>query len=163
MAGIKPKEKLCSFCGKISPLWKSKPAQCHACARKQATTEAIERSKGEHNHKGLTASEDGKEAKVFKVIAPVSKNRQQALAKYRRLRDKYFEEHPMCEFPGCNSHKITLHHKRGRIGAFLTDKRYFCSLCAKHHRWVEENPAEAKRMGLSDSRLENGVMLSKAS
>jgi hypothetical protein len=63
---MKAKPKPCSFCGKISPLWKSNPATCHACARKQATTEAIERSKGEHNHKGLTASEDGKEARVFK-------------------------------------------------------------------------------------------------
>jgi hypothetical protein len=65
---MKAKPKLCSFCGKILVLWKSSPATCHACARKQATTEAIERSKGEHNHKGLTASEDGKAAKVFRTV-----------------------------------------------------------------------------------------------
>ena len=91
--------------------------------------------------------------KPKKNLAPVSKNMQASLAKYRRLRDKYFEENPICEFPACNSKKITLHHKRGRIGEFLTDKRHFCSLCQKHHRWVEENPLEAKKMGLSDSRL----------
>src|SRR5690606_21384779 len=61
-------------------------------------------------------------------IAPISRNRQEALKKYRRLRDKYFEENPICEFPGCNSREITLHHARGRYGAFLTDKRYFKSL-----------------------------------
>lgn len=92
-------------------------------------------------------------AKAFK-ITPISKNRAEALKKYRRLRDKYFEEHPVCEFPGCNSTRITLHHKRGRIGAFLTDKRHFCSLCIPHHRFVEENPLEAYKLGLSDNRLD---------
>lgn len=75
------------------------------------------------------------------------------LAKYRRLRDRYFKDNPVCEFPGCTSRIITLHHKRGRIGAFLTDKRWFCSLCQKHHQWVNENNEQAFKMGLVYSRL----------
>ena len=63
---MKAKSKPCSFCPAVAPLWRSHPATCHACARKQATASAIEKSKGEHNHKGLTASEYGKEARVFK-------------------------------------------------------------------------------------------------
>lgn len=86
-------------------------------------------------------------------ISPISKSRYEALKKYRRLRDKYFEEHPICEFPDCNSKNITLHHKRGRIGSFLTDKRHFCSLCVKHHIWVNEHNDEALKMGLVHSRL----------
>lgn len=86
-------------------------------------------------------------------ISSASKNRRAALERYRRLRDKYFEEHPVCEFPGCNSKEITLHHSRGRIGSFLTDKRYFKSLCWPHHQFVEENPSEAKKLQLSSFRL----------
>lgn len=106
----------------------------------------------EEKHLAKQSERQIKKQKPVK-IAPISRNRQEALKKYRRLRDKYFEENPVCEFPGCNSREITLHHMRGRIGAFLTDKRYFKSLCWNHHRFVEENPTEAKELGLSESRL----------
>ncbi|HXU28813.1 MAG TPA: hypothetical protein VN698_16405 [Bacteroidia bacterium] len=92
-------------------------------------------------------------AKSFK-IAPISKTRAEALKRYRRLRDKYFEEHSVCEFPGCGSTKITLHHMRGRIGAFLTDRRWFKSLCIPHHQWIEQNPVAAQKLGLSYKRLD---------
>lgn len=88
-------------------------------------------------------------------ISPVSKSRAAALEKYRRLRDEYFKEHPICEFPGCNSTKVTLHHMRGRIGSFLTNKKYFKSLCWPHHRYVEDHPSEAKKLGLSLKKLES--------
>jgi hypothetical protein len=92
-------------------------------------------------------------AKPFK-IRPVSAIRLEALKKYRRLRDKYFEEHPVCEFPGCSSRRITLHHAAGRCGSFLTNKKFFKSLCQKHHMFVETNPLEAQKMGLSVKRLD---------
>jgi hypothetical protein len=88
------------------------------------------------------------------VIAKVSRNRQDALKTYRKRRDDYFKEHPICEFPDCNSQDITLHHMKGRIGAFLTDIRYFKSLCGKHHRYVEENPLESFKLRLSVKRLD---------
>jgi len=97
--------------------------------------------------------QNGKAKRTVK-IKPISKNRLEALKRYRRLRDKYFEEHPVCEYPGCTSRDITLHHQRGRVGSFLTDKRYFKSLCWKHHEFVEQNPDVAKRLGLSLSRVE---------
>lgn len=92
--------------------------------------------------------------KPKKPISPISKNRIEALKKYRRLRDKYFKDNPICEFKGCYSKDITLHHAKGRIGSFLTDKRYFKSLCLTHHRFVEDNPLEAIKMGLSFRRNE---------
>lgn len=86
-------------------------------------------------------------------IALISKTRQEALKTYRRRRDEFLKG-KTCEFPGCNSKDVTLHHKRGRVGAFLADKRYFCALCQKHHNWVELHPEEAKKMNLSQSRLD---------
>lgn len=89
-----------------------------------------------------------------KSINKVSKNRQAALKVYRRVRDKFLLEHPKCMFPGCNSLEVTLHHGHGRLGSFLTNKKYFKSLCWPHHQYIEEHPEEAKKLGLSYSRLE---------
>ena len=88
-----------------------------------------------------------------KPIAPQSDKKLDELKVYRKNRDQYFKDHPVCEFPDCNSTRIQLHHKRGHVGQYLTDQRYFCSLCGHHHRWVEENPTQAKEMGLSEDRL----------
>lgn len=74
-------------------------------------------------------------------------------ALYRSKRDKYFNDHPVCEFPGCYSRKITLHHKRGKVGKMLYDEEWFCSLCQVHHQWVNEHNEEAFKMGLVYSRL----------
>lgn len=86
-------------------------------------------------------------------IRKVSKKQSIKIREYKKVRDAYFEKHPNCEFPNCGSTDITLHHMKGRIGNDLTDDRYFKSLCLKHHNWVEENPKEAKELGLSVDRL----------
>lgn len=86
-------------------------------------------------------------------IKRLSKAQMKRLAQYRVVRDEYLAEHPVCEYPGCNCTDVTLHHKDGRIGAYLTNKKFFCSLCPKHHRFAEENPVIAKTMGLSEDRL----------
>jgi hypothetical protein len=51
-----------------------------------------------------------------------------------------------CERCNCVA-VLELHHKRGRVGALLTDHRYFAALCRRCHRWVHENPAEARAAG----------------
>jgi len=141
------KVKSCSNpnCDYVGTLFKSSPALCKNCAMKYNY-----QNKEKVSENGLN-----KAIEVKKYVIPkVSKNRQEALKIYRRKRDKYFKDNPICEFPECTSKNITLHHAKGRIGAFLTDKRYFKSLCAKHHRYVEENPTEAIKLGLSYKRLD---------
>jgi hypothetical protein len=91
--------------------------------------------------------------KAVEPIKKVSSSRLKRLAIYRVVRDEYLAEHPVCEFRGCNSTKVTLHHKCGRVGANLIDKATFCSLCEKHHYFVEVNPTLAKVMGLSEDRI----------
>lgn len=131
------KPNVCRHCGAVDSHFSF---QCHTQRKpiKQTTT----------------PSKPLQSTKTIKPISPISNKKKEALRRYRRLRDKYFLDHPVCEYPECNSTNITLHHQRGRIGAFLTDKRYFKSLCGKHHRWVEENPTEAIKMGLSIKRLD---------
>ena len=89
-----------------------------------------------------------------KRIKPISDKQLIRLAEYRLVRDKYFKLNPICEFKGCYSTEITLHHKAGKIGDLLCDIRYFCSLCFHHHRIVEENPKLAKELNLSVDRLD---------
>lgn len=143
------KLKICSSCGIECYLWKRLPKLCKSCALKLKST-----SIGSFKLTTKTPNKATAVIKKKKSISPISNSRKEALKHYRRLRDKYFLEHPVCEFPECNSKDITLHHMRGRIGAFLTDKRYFKSLCMKHHRFIEENPSEAIKLGLSQKRLD---------
>jgi len=88
-----------------------------------------------------------------KRIKPISDKKLEELKEYRIVRDRYFKNNPVCEFPNCSSREITLHHAKGRIGSLLTDDRYFKSLCIYHHTYCEEHPTEAKRLGLSFDRL----------
>lgn len=91
--------------------------------------------------------------KPKKQIAKFSKTSLDKLKRYRKLRDKFLEENPICQYPECNSREVTLHHSRGRLGNLLTDKRFFKSLCWPHHQHIEQNPDLAKSLGLSFSRL----------
>jgi len=85
------------------------------------------------------------------IIKKVSEKQKKRLEKYYLLRDEYLKNHPVCEFEGCNSKEVTLHHKKGRIGENLFN--HFCALCFTHHRWVEDNPEQAKLLNLSKNRL----------
>ncbi len=138
--------KVCSGCGKTTKMWKAKTkergALCKQCWGAYKSPQSDELPKDR--------------AKVIfkKTIAPVSEKQAKKLAVYRKVRDEYFKEHPTCEYPGCSSDKITLHHAKGRIGDLLTDKRYFKSLCIPHHMKIELEPELAKKLELSYSRLE---------
>lgn len=144
------KLKTCGICEKEFPrLWKAKtrehPAMCQSCWASFRTPES-------DNHDKVKAKAIQK--KKRSPIAPISAKKAKQIVEYRRVRDEYFKEHPTCEFPGCYKANITLHHMAGRLGDLLTDKRYFKSLCVKHHQWVEENPEKAKKLGLSTTRLD---------
>lgn len=92
--------------------------------------------------------------KVRTQIKKQSDKEIKRLAQYRKVRDEYMREHPICEYPGCNNPSTDLHHGAGRQGKLLTDTRYFKALDINHHRWAEENPIEAKELGLSFNRLD---------
>lgn len=73
---------------------------------------------------------------------------------YRALRRPFLEANPWCQFPtGCGQPATELHHRRGRVGALLTDDRYWSALCHEHHAWTTGHPAEAYRLGVSERRV----------
>lgn len=173
------KNKICGICNKEFPtLWKAKtrdkPQMCRQCALKDSvqigdlkiSNKTYPKVGEVYQEKEISYEPNGapyhKNFRVVSVnkskpIAPISNKRKEALKRYRRLRDRYFIDHPVCEYPECDSTDITLHHGKGRCGAFLTDKRYFKSLCLKHHQFVEENPLTAQKLGLSFKRLDKHV------
>lgn len=79
-------------------------------------------------------------------IKPFSDKKLTEMAAYRKVRDKYFLLHPVCQFKGCSSTNIELHHKRSRK-YFLCDASVFMSVCRKHHNWIHDNVNEAKELG----------------
>lgn len=91
--------------------------------------------------------------KSITYIKPFSDKKLKELAIYRKERDKFLKAHPKCQFPGCESTEVTLHHSEGRIGIDLIDATKFKSLCWPHHSYCEEHPAEAIKLGLSGKRL----------
>lgn len=39
------------------------------------------------------------------------------------------------------------HHIRGVAGSLLTDERFMLATCDRHHRWIHDNPEEARNLG----------------
>lgn len=62
---------------------------------------------------------------------------------------------PMCQAKliGCSGEATDVHHKAGR-GENLLKISTWIAVCRSCHTYIETNPAEAKEMGLSMSRLE---------
>lgn len=79
-------------------------------------------------------------------IAPYSKKTISRREKYDKLRKEYLSLHQNCEFPNCTAKSIEIHHICGRVGENLF--RFFLAVCRPHHRWIHDNPKEAKELGL---------------
>ncbi len=128
---IKRKKKICISCGDQRYIFSKR--MCLFCFQKQVPKKPFK--------------------KPTKKIKPISKKRSSQLVEYRKVRKQFLKENPICMYPGCNSTEVTLHHSRGRLGSFLSDKKYFKSLCWPHHQYIETNPVLAVKLGLSYSRL----------
>lgn len=126
------KLKECSNCGKMRPRWSAKTKCCKECHMKTC---------------------DSEQKKLYR-IKPVSDKQAERLKEYRKVRDEYMATYLVCEFPECQNKSQDLHHGAGRIGDLLTNTKYFVALCRMHHQWAECNPEEAKKLGISFSRLD---------
>lgn len=83
--------------------------------------------------------------KPKKSIKKVSDKRQVENKMYMEVRAEYMKDNPVCEI--CGSRQVELHHKKGRIGKLLFDIRYFMTVCREDHRYIHENPKEARKKG----------------
>jgi len=85
-------------------------------------------------------------AKPKVKIKQFSDKKLSELAIYRKLRDKHLLTYPVCQFKGCSSVNIELHHKKSRK-YFLCDSESFMSVCRNHHNWIHDNCAESYELG----------------
>jgi len=92
-----------------------------------------------------------KDKKKPKPIAKNSKKRKEENKEYLTLREVFLIG-KICPITGQKETQV--HHKKGRIGKLLTDVRYFLGVSAEGHKWIEEHPEEAKKLGYSLNRLE---------
>jgi hypothetical protein len=89
----------------------------------------------------------GPKVKVRTPLRQKSEKRKTEELIYSEKRRDYLSVHPFCEFDGCHKLASDIHH-RARRGAHYLDVSTFVGLCRYHHRWVHDNPAEAKEKGL---------------
>jgi len=124
------KLKKCAACNQLKHIWKSdkKDKYCKECWY------TIEKPKS---------------------ISPVSKKRRGEMDEYARLRDAFLTAKPRCEakLVGCTGVSTEIHHKAGRVGDKYLRIGTWLAVCRNCHTWIEINPAEAKELGFSESRL----------
>lgn len=94
-----------------------------------------------------------KEVKTIRKVAP---KRAKEIAQYIKVKLEYLNEHPFCE--SCGKSATDLHHMKGRLGKDIYDKRYFKALCRTCHDLTETQPLEARKLGLSISKLQKHTL-----
>jgi hypothetical protein len=126
---ITPKLKVCAGCDQMKHIWKShgKEKYCQQCWY------SIEKPKS---------------------IRPVSIKMQATMDEYGKKRTGFLALNSKCQaiLPGCTSVATDVHHKMGR-GEHHNNMSTWLAVCRTCHKWIEENPRDAKELGFSDSRL----------
>jgi len=134
---MKVKKKLCDGCGEQQFIWKNDGGKRYCKRCWSAHTQPKKPTAGK------------------KHIPPISQKREVLNAVYSVLRIKFLKEHTMCQahLSGCTQSSTDVHHKKGRIGEFLLEVKYWLAVCRHCHDWIETHPEEAKEKGLSKNRL----------
>jgi hypothetical protein len=86
-----------------------------------------------------------------KPIRRVSKKRAGQLRQYKKTREEFLKENPLCGV--CKiKHADQIHHKRGRFGERLVEAEYFLGTCWECHAKIHQNPAWAYKNNFMLSR-----------
>ena len=128
---IQVKLKKCAGCNELKHIWKShgKEKYCQQCWY------SIEKPKS---------------------ISPVSVKRRGEMDEYSKKRLAFLTLHSNCQakLVGCSGKATDVHHKAGRVGDDYLNMNKWLAVCRTCHKFIEENPAEAKDLGFSESRLQ---------
>jgi hypothetical protein len=127
---IQTKLKPCNGCKELKHIWKSheKAKYCKECWYK------IEKPK---------------------KLKPVSAKQKTALDEYSKKRMLFLIANPVCQakLVECTGEATDVHHTAGRVGDNYLNMSKWRALCRNCHTWAENNPEEAKELGLSENRL----------
>jgi hypothetical protein len=137
---IQQKLKTCSGCEEQKVIWKNHEGNkfCKDCWYKQ------------------TPPKTPKKSSVLKLTSDKRKPLDQL---YSKLRKEFLDlpHNSTCraKLPGClnvTGQNLTVHHTKGR-GKYYLDSSTWIPLCLTCHKWVEEHPAQAKELNLSQTRF----------
>lgn len=126
---IAAKLKTCAGCNELKHIWKShkKDKYCKECWYKMEPP---------------------------KKVAPISTKMKKTMDEYSKKRIAFLALNTKCEanLVGCTKTATDVHHKVGRGENHNNISTWF-AVCRSCHKWIEENPVEAKELGFSESRL----------
>ena len=143
-----------------TPLGSSRPAKK---AVKPAASTSVAQSKSRGQRSAGPSSKKSKHAVKLRTLQeirsskkPTSKRQKRIrrvsvkkaadLKEYANMRAIYLANCDTCDV--CHSERPTeVHHKRGRVGDLLTDRRHWLAVGQKCHRWIHENIEEARTLG----------------
>lgn len=96
--------------------------------------------------------------KPKKRLPKVSKRRAPQNRAYTKLRRLFLSTRFYCEAAPLISkagfpmkyprHATEVHHKHGRIGAWLNATAWWVPVCREAHNWIHSHPKEARELGL---------------
>lgn len=91
-----------------------------------------------------------------KPMNPMSEKHKKTIEEYKPIRKKFLEENPICmanvKCNGAEANQVH-HQKKKNSKKDWLDTEYFLAVCHDCHCWIEVNPHEAKRLGLSINHL----------
>ena len=129
---IERKKKKCNDCGELDYIFSK--GRCKKCA-------------------SLSYSKP-KPKKQY--ISPISKKQASRLSEYRKVRDEFMKQHPLCQaniVKECGYYATDVHHMKGKIGEDLINAENFLAVCRQCHTYIEEHPEEAYSKGFSIKRI----------
>lgn len=129
------KPKQCSGCGEMKVIWKNHEGEryCKQC---------------------WSTKSPPKFPKQLKALPKKSPKRVILDQVYSVARKQFLTSRPYCyaALEGCSKHSTDVHHKAGRNRQYLNQDTWL-AVCRNCHQWIELNPAKAKELGFSISRI----------
>jgi hypothetical protein len=126
---IQAKLKKCAGCDELKHIWKShgKEKYCKECWYRKEPP---------------------------KKISPISDKMKVTMDEYSKKRTAFLALNPICQAKvyNCSVKATDVHHKAGR-GENHNNINTWLAVCRSCHKWIEENPEDAKELGFSKSRL----------
>jgi hypothetical protein len=124
------KEKVCSECGKVGPLWKSSPKLCQSCSRKYQ-----------------------------KPINKISEHHKETLDEYKIAKEEYFKKNlRICKVRGPNCtprQNINIHHMKSKAYKELyLNTDFWLPCCNNCNSYIEEHSEWAYEKGFKLRRNE---------
>lgn len=137
---MKTHKRTCDGCGEPRHIWKNETID--GC-RKRYCRKCWSCRKQKH-----------KPTRQKQRLRPRSLKKAKLDKEYSVLRIKFLTLHPHCQaaLPGCMRQASEIHHKKGRTGDLYLDTTTWLACCHSCHVYIELHPAEAKELGLSQSR-----------